>query len=466
MITEFGLLFNCYLLCCLYYVNSIFQLYSTQMTKINIILLTILLSSCSAYIKKIPASKTTSLSNRVTMSDAHRNARKSESETFSLAEKELYFLQRLQKKFIVKPEFLVKRYNLKDHSDISVYVDESSLYLSYLSLKAKGLNFSDGYKKAAHKIIDGIYYLDGLNTLDGYLPRFATLKEDKFIIGEEPIRTNSYSLLFFGYYMAYHTFEDVVLRNKITSHVELIIKHFISNNLVLADQNGQKIKYSDLKSNNNLSRKLDALVIFEIANIIIKDKNLKKEIAATLAYFKQKGYMKPNQIMKLSIGNWDLASSSSHWLNMMKIYILSKATNNYAYNTMFKNLYTKLDDSQNTLFTLLYGDVFPITTKDLEDTIIALQTFPLSLNNQEIINSKRTDITLKKYPKIIKNKRTTESLTPLAIFDRPLVYFEWKRNQYRVDGNFLADGNVEFSGLDYLLAYALLPMQKIAVEKN
>lgn len=431
------------------------------MKKIQLLLISLLLSSCSTYVKKIPTSNSPSLKQRIIISDAHRKARKEESETFSFSEKELYFLQRFQKKFLIKPEFLVKRYHFKDGSNISAYIDESSLYLSYLALKTKKLEFNKGFKKAAQKIIKGIYYLDSLNKLDGYLPRFVTLTNNEFIISEEPIRTNSYSLLLFSYFLAYNYFDDKEIKQMITHHTELIIKYFLKNNLVLKDPEGNKIKYSNLKSNLILSRKLDALVLFEIANIIVQDKALKKAINSKLEYFKHKKYDHPKQIMRPSLGAWHLVSPSSHWLNIMKLYILVKATDNENYKKMFKKLYKKLKNSQNALFTLLYGDVFSLSSDELKDAFISLYNFPLALNNQEIINSSRTDISLKRFPRIIKNKRYTENKTPLPIFDRPLVYFEWKRNQYRVDGNFLSEGNIEFSGLDFLLPYALFPMHKI-----
>ena len=197
------------------------------MKKIQLLLISLLLSSCSTYVKKIPTSNSPSLKQRIIISDAHRKARKEESETFSFSEKELYFLQRFQKKFLIKPEFLVKRYHFKDGSNISAYIDESSLYLSYLALKTKKLEFNKGFKKAAQKIIKGIYYLDSLNKLDGYLPRFVTLTNNEFIISEEPIRTNSYSLLLFSYFLAYNYFDDKEIKQMITHHTELIIKYFL-----------------------------------------------------------------------------------------------------------------------------------------------------------------------------------------------------------------------------------------------
>ena len=36
-----------------------------------------------------------------------------------------------------------------------------------------------------------------------------------------------------------------------------------------------------------------------------------------------------------------------------------------------------------------------------------------------------------------------------------MVYFEWKSNQRRVDGNFDQIGDEEFSGLDFLILYSM-----------
>ena len=430
------------------------------MLKLKLLLIIALFAtiSCSARYTKIPYKNQEELLNKIAISDEFRATRKASAQELTLDEKEIFFLQKLRDNFIIKPEFLFKRYNYIDKTQTTASIDEASLYLAYFALRIRELYNKSQYVDTATRIIKGIYYLDGLNGFDGYIPRFATLKDNKFTVSEES-RTNNYSLLFFGYYLAYQSFEDDSIRRLIEDHVTLIVKYFLKNDLDLYTADGTHIKYSNLKS-KIFSRRLDALVMFEIGNIIVTDPEVKTQITETLEYFERKGYMKKNQIMSFKIAAiWDVATSSSYWLNMMKLYIIAKATNNENYQYMFKKLNRKLRKSQNILFTLLYNDLFPLEKDNpkLQKAQELLETYPLELNNQEIINSYRPDIKLNVFAKIVKKRRYTETNTPLEIFNRPAKYFEWKEPQLRVDGNFGQDGNVEFSGIDFLFAKALLP---------
>lgn len=422
------------------------------------------LSSCILK-AKIPPINNINIEQRIEKSDKYRAIRKLEANLLTLAEKEYYLLDRFQKKFIIYDEFLVKRYNYKDGSNISAHIDESALYLAYLANRAASLKNQKNYQQAAINIVKAIYYLDNLNKLDGYLPRYVTLKDNIFTPGLETIRTNSYAILFFAYYQAYQNLQNINLKNLIENHIELIIKYYLKNDLDLHHYDGTEIKYSSLKS-KILSHQLSALTIFEIANLIVTDKQLKNKIQQKLAYFYKKGYKKYNKMMRNSLGNWQFSSHSSNWLNMLKLYVLAIATNDEIYKNNFKNLYKVLQDDDNIFYDLLYGKIFPLNILQKRKIIAELNNYPISLDNHEIINSLRNEIKLDKFPKIIKNKRHIEGVKTLPIFDRPLVYFEWKNNQFRLDGNFLANGNIEYSGLDFLLAYAILLNKKPLSQLN
>ena len=84
-----------------------------------------------------------------------------------------------------------------------------------------------------------------------------------------------------------------------------------------------------------------------------------------------------------------------------------------------------------------------------------LQSFPIELDNREIISSYDADVDLALFPRITKNYIEAESVEALPIYRRPLKYFEWKENQRRIDGNWEGKGNILFSGLDYLLLYSM-----------
>ncbi len=412
-----------------------------------------LLSSCiSGKIKNTELDLQTRLAN----SSELQHYRKLEAETLSLNEKEEYFFKRLNDKFIYPEPKLVARERVNQEYG-SFYLDENILLLFYLSIKYQESG-SELYQIQAQKIIEAIYYFDELNGFDGFMPRYLVLKDDKLTIASEHIKTNSYALLALSYYAAYQAFPSQKIKTLITKHTEIIAKYFLDNQLNLVTPNEQNIKYAALDHKFVVSRQLDGLSFFEAALAIVKEDDLKSEISLLLAeHYRPKYKKKFKPLYGELFGFWQLASPSSNWLNLLKMYNLVKITDDEIYKFMFARLYQKLADEQNIFYDLLYLDIFPDKAVS-KLTLIAgyLQSFPLDLSAAEIINSHRDDIKLQKFPKITKNKRWLSAKTALPIYARPLMYHEWKRNQLRLNGN---QGNylnhVTFNGLDFLLANAL-----------
>jgi len=427
-------------------------LYKIMQKIILYIALLFTLSSCMH--GKIPHKKE-QLSDHLVKSDELRKFRSFEAKSMNLVDKEAYFYERLKQKFIIKPEYLVKRYHVRDGSYTDAYIDESLLFLSYLALKYKETKDKQ-YQKLAHKIIKGLYFLENLDGFNGFLPRYVIDQDDKYVIAKEQIKTNSYALLAFAYLISYQNFDAPIIKKLLTKQITTISKYFLDNDLNLVKPNGEDIKYAQLKAKIVTSRQLDGLAFFEAANVLVQNPEIKAEIEENLAKIYHKKYRKKNKNNHARfLGFWEFASPSSNWLNFIKLYTAIKATNDEIYKAMFEKLYFELAKEHNVFYDLLYVDIFPDTRQAKISNIAAiLHSFPLSLNNKEVLNSKRADLELKKFPKVIKNKRWVEVKNPLPIYERPLVYHEWKRNQLRVNGNFGMDGEIEFSGLDYLLAYA------------
>lgn len=414
------------------------------------LIFSIILSGClhgeAKYDKSILAQKVSSSNLNITQ-------RAQEASSLNLAEKEEYFYQRLKKNFIIEPN-LVKRYHHLNSSKIEAHIDESLLFLGYLALRYQATE-EEQYQKLAHNIIKGIYYLENLDGFNGYLPRYVIKKGDTFTIASEQIATNSYSLLAFAYLLAYQNFTDPKIKNMLSKHYTTIIKYILNNNLELIEPDGSEVEFGKFKAKLDPSKQLTGLAFFEVANILVRNDKIKAALQDKLDNFYRKKYRKKNKITYLRLfGFWDLASTSSNWLNYLKLYTSIKATNDEVYKKIFAKLYQNLKKEQNIFYDLLYYDIFQDSSQSLNYSKNILASFPLSLNNLEIINTGREGVKTTKFTNIIKNKRWLESKQPLPIYARPSTYHDWKRNQFRVNGNYNGQGNVEFSGLDFLLAYS------------
>ncbi|MBL6621271.1 MAG: hypothetical protein ISP24_01135 [Rickettsiales bacterium] len=380
-----------------------------------------------------------------------------EAKSLSLKEKEEYFFNRFSQKFIKKPEYLIKRFIDNKNNNYESHIDDAAFFLSYLALKYAN-DRQEKYQDLALKILDGIFYLENIDGFNGYMPRFVSGDANKITNNDVPIRTNSYAILSFAYFLAYENFNSLLIKNKIKKHYYVIAKYFLDRDLNLETPDGVDIKYASLDAKFITSRQLDGVAFFEVANKILADSDLSAEIDNILHNVFRKKYRKKGKKISSNImGFWDLATPSSNWLNFLKLYIAVKASNDAIYKNMFANYYLSVESEKNAFYDLLYIDIFSREkTSKISNILVALNSFPLTLNDIEIINSHNKKIPINKFSKIRKNKRYVESKIPLLIYNRPLTYHEWKHNQFRVNGNFSKNGELEFSGLDYLLAYSFL----------
>lgn len=380
--------------------------------------------------------------------------REKEAQSLDLPAKERYFYERFLTKFILEPN-LVKRYHLTNSNVSEAHIDESLLFLACLALRYQ-VTQEAKYQETAHKIIQGLYFLENLDGFNGYLPRYVIKKGDNFMPSKEQIATNSYSLLAFAYLLAYQNFDNEKIKNMLTKHLTIITKYILEHNLELVEPDGSKVEFGKFNAKFDPSKQLTGLAFFETANVIVRNDQIKATLQDKLENLYRKKYRKKNKITYLRLfGFWDLASTSSNWLNYIKLYTAIKATNHPIYKKMFSKLYHNLAKEENIFYDLLYYDIYPTALSQLHYSKQILASFPLELNNNEIINSGRATVKTTKFTNIIKNKRWLETSKPLPIYARPIIYHEWKRNQFRVNGNIGANGNVEFSGLDFLLAYSI-----------
>jgi len=139
----------------------------------------------------------------------------------------------------------------------------------------------------------------------------------------------------------------------------------------------------------------------------------------------------------------------------VRLCALTEATDREAYNTALRKLYRSQKHERNPQFAIMYLSRNPELPADLlkREIHTYLSSFPLSLNNHEIINRKDRDIQQKLFPPLVKHSWRAEAKVPLPIYRRPLSYNEWKQNPFRLDGKFHKRGRVLFPGTDFLLAY-------------
>ena len=423
------------------------------MRLINFVILLILVCSCSNKYELNFKDKQDIL--RVAKSEELIEERQVQAGGYSLDDKYNLIKTRFEDKFFLKPSNNVLRYYFKDYDQQIAVIDETVFYLFYLANMALAFD-DDRFQIELSKTVDDIIQTDHLNGYDGFLPRSVILNDDEkgLDIYPDEIHSNSYSLLMFGYYFAYNASTNEETKALIVNHIETIASYYLKNDLALIDNEGKEIEVSNLNT-RHLSRELDALVIFETAAKLASSTDSRKIFKAKVNQLKDKGYIKWNKFVRFQFLNFTIPSHSSNWLNLIRLYSLSKITDEQIYYHNFKKLYNKLEKEKNPFFDALYLEVFGESDLSKKANIeYYLNTFPIELDNSEVISSYNNK-NLKLFPMIVKNHQKAEVVNPLPIYQRPLVYFEWKSNQQRIDGNWGQKGNVLFSGLDFLVLYSM-----------
>jgi len=150
-----------------------------------------------------------------------------------------------------------------------------------------------------------------------------------------------------------------------------------------------------------------------------------------------------------------LPTHSSDWTNFLRLQALIQASGSPEYKRALERLFRDQKGEKNPFFNAIYLLVNPKSKKKIElekETAEYMNSFPLSLDDREIINSKR-DIDKKIFPPLIKNSFRKESKRPLLIYQRPCESHEWRKNPFRLDDNIGSKGRIAYPGIDFLLAY-------------
>jgi hypothetical protein len=414
------------------------------MKHIGLLLLVILAcSSCIGY-APIPGDD---VKQRYQASTERLEARKAKLEGVSLADKEKHFDKFITEKLQRPDWMLIGKAQVNGNLG---HIEYSALLLASYSLRYS-LAPSDELYAKIHNLVDQLIFMDKINGMDGYVAKLLISygpDNVRFDEGSET-RSNAYAHLFMGYALCYKLCPD--MRPKIKEHCTLIMDYFVKNDFKIIDHKGEEVKHSDLRD-NSLSRQLDALVILETGLSIIDKEDTRQALAKQLKEWED--YKTP-RFLELDLWVYRVPTHSSDYLIMMRLYILNLVNpDDKDYRKLLKRHYEIQQREHNPFFNAIYASVFGTGDVDLAKHKYYMDSFPTDLSRWETINSRNKDIKRKFIAPIIKNKAVAEAKEPLPIYKRPTNGIEWKRNPYRMDGNFGSnDGNVIYSGVDYLLAY-------------
>lgn len=372
----------------------------------------------------------------------------------SLEEKTLIFEKRLDD-FIPRADLGLISPDSAKFAEKIIYTETSAVELFYLSAKY-GATGDGNVKKRMLNLVKGFKELDKSNTYDGFLPF-------KAIIGEEispsdcETHANVYSQLLGAYAYALTVSDSSELNEEILSHVKEISKYFIKNDFDMHDQNGKRMKYSDMKP----------LIAYPIQNnirmLIYEMGLLTGDPVISSSFLKDKEKLDrkmDSSVMKskLSLGPIVFPTHSSVWLDMVKLTALSMITDNPRYERAIEKRLDVYSDQVNPLFITMSLLANP-SRKDFEfrkkKVIDYLQTCPIQLDNSEIINSPRKEVS-RRSPRWIKFYYQPEARVPLPVYERPLDMYGFKHDQQVMDGNFGKSGKVTYTGVDYLWTYWML----------
>lgn len=375
-------------------------------------------------------------------------ARKTEAQETSLAEKAAIFEKRIFSKFKA-PQHHIFGETRYPRQALSIDLEATALMLATMLAKFQCTQ-SQQDLQAINLILDGLEQLDSLNGLDGFLPYLVDAETLKITNGRT--HSNAYAQLMFAYVLIAQTIPNSPTHQTVLKQADRIAHYFLKYEFKMHDAHGLPIEFSDLRPRRwqlSRSRNLDFLVIAECLRGLLPQTS--PHHAALTRHINEAirvGYLKKIQTLSFQFLDIRIPTDGSDWLNMIRLKALTDISDRPEYASAFARLYRKQQKEKNPFFAILYQD-----NSQKRDIAHYLDSYPLTLNSQLILPD--ASIELKKRPPLIKHSRTVEAVTPAPVYQRPPSDNMWKNNPYRVHGGNLANPPVEFSGSDFTLAYWL-----------
>src|SRR3990172_3924412 len=261
----------------------------------------------------------------------------------------------------------------------------------------------------------------------------------------------------FGYAVAYDLIGDQALRQSIANHVGAISDHIIGHGMIIQDVDGGPTKHGDLKAGffSEPLNSLIALAVVKAAYHMTRDERYQQHY---LELVRLKNYHK--RAVRARDPWWEVFTGVNHSdnnLSFLAYYTLLR----YEDDPVLSGYYLKsLDrtwnvvrEEGNPLFTFIYQSLSPAGNRDAQAIAKAIETlrlFPVDRRNHRVMNSTRPEVCKSLWRDRFDRR---QSCRPVPMDLRPADVFEWKENPYRLDGG--GEGNLEFSGVDYLLPYSI-----------
>jgi len=273
------------------------------------------------------------------------------------------------------------------------------------------------------------------------------------------VSVDQYDGVMFGYSICYDLVEEEDVRKRIAEDVTALVDHIIEHGMTIEDIDGKRTTWGNLSPSTweDLNCLL-ALTFLKIAFSITGQERFHRKY---LELIERHNYHKRAVSARKKWWEYILGvNHSDDHLAFLAYYNLLRLEKDPEllsyYQKSLERTWSSNKDEGNSFFNFVYCALNmhkrgqPEFGKAMADAIETLRLFPLDKRVFEVINSKRKDI--KK--SFFRDRRgRLQAKSPLPINERPVDTYEWKANPYRLDGHRGAKGEVEYAGVDYLLAY-------------
>jgi hypothetical protein len=259
----------------------------------------------------------------------------------------------------------------------------------------------------------------------------------------------------FGYTVAFDLMDDPSLKQSIAIHVKAIADHLIDHGMTIQDLDGQRTKHGDLTA-GLFSEPLNALIALGVVKSAYHTTKDEKYQQQYLDLVHLQGYHK--RAVKARDPWWEVFTGVNHSDNnlaFLAYYTLLRYENDPVlmdyYLKSLNRAWHVVRNEGNPLFTFIYYALALPQKRDqqtLAQAVETLRLFPVERRNYRVVNGTKDDTCVSFWKDRFGRAQACD---PVPMDRRPADVFEWKENPYRLDGG--GEGNLEFSGVDYLLPY-------------
>jgi hypothetical protein len=325
-------------------------------------------------------------------------------------------------------------------------------------------------QERARRLLAGLETLDRANGLDGFLPIEARIVDGDVEVTSSRCTSSVYTQLFYADVLAWRLFSDPKIKAEIRTQALRMLDHIVSHGLIVVDQYGRPLPYSDASLKLRFfgtGRELETLSFVRTACFFAQDDPVRSHAWQELRKRMEDdyGYARMPYILHFSTPLLELPTVSSSWLNLMKLATLVETTDSGKYRRLLHDLADDYRSYQNPFFIaldLLYRPAAPEAERLAEERVAwrRLGSYPLTNDSHELQNAGRYHLRMP--PHFVKNSLALHATRPIPFYDVPGDAYQWKRDPFLLDGNHGGDGSVVYSGVDCYEAFWLLTYARSA----